>query len=222
MKLFGKLPLPALQRLAAATTRVRAHRGAVLWRAGDEASRFIAVSSGVVKLVRHDVTEGEIIVALFGPGESVADAVVLARGTHPGTAIVQSLRATLLELRAESFLELVRTEPLAAQAMARAILDHVEWLHAKIAIMAAGAAPRRLALAFVRLMDRYGIDDGGGGTFVPIALTRAEMAGLIGARVETTIRAVARWQREKLVATTAEGLRVLDPGRLRRIAEHCA
>lgn len=218
-KLCAALPASALQRLAAAATRTTAHRGDMLWRAGDEATRLFAVSTGFVKLTRQDPVEGEVLVALFGPGESVADAVVLAGGTHPASASVQSARATLLEVRADRFLEVVRTEPLAGVAMGRAILDHVERLHAKIAIMAAGDVERRLAVALSRLAERHGKTDERGATFLPASLTRAEMASFIGARVETTTRVIARWQREKLIGTSAQGLLVVDGARLRRIAE---
>lgn len=54
---------------------------------------------------------------------------------------------------------------------------------------------------------------GGGGDgrlTVPIALTRQHLADMVGARVETVIRIMSRWQKEGLVGSDEHGLWVRD------------
>ena len=55
-----------------------------------------------------------------------------------------------------------------------------------------------------------------GTTLIPLRLTRAELAALVGTTVETTIRTLSRWSREGLVSTIDGGLTVHDPVALAR------
>jgi CRP/FNR family transcriptional regulator len=83
--------------------------------------------------------------------------------------------------------------------------------------MSAGSVERRLAALLQHLLDRFGDELEDGETVIQVALSRAELASLVGATLETTIRMMSRWRREGIVSTTTEGFVVHAPERLDEI-----
>ena len=75
-----------LDQLAREATVQRLHRGEPLWRAGERAVSFIIVAHGLVKIVLPSTGSRDLVMGLYGPGESVGDSTVL------------DLRADALEL----------------------------------------------------------------------------------------------------------------------------
>ena len=57
-----------------------------------------------------------------------------------------------------------------------------------------------------------------GGTFIPLALSRQELADMTGTTIETCIRIMSRWNKDDVVRTEKDGFVVLDRGELERIA----
>lgn len=63
-------------------------------------------------------------------------------------------------------------------------------------------------------MGRPGQD----GTFIPMALSRQDLADLTGTTIETCIRVMSRWGKEGTVRTEKDGFVVLDRAALGKIA----
>ena len=57
-----------------------------------------------------------------------------------------------------------------------------------------------------------------GGTFIPLALSRQELADVTGTTIETSIRIMSRWNKDDVVRTEKDGFVVLDRGELERVA----
>jgi CRP/FNR family transcriptional regulator len=57
-----------------------------------------------------------------------------------------------------------------------------------------------------------------GGTFVPLPLSRQELADMTGTTIETCIRIMSRWNKDDVVRTEKDGFVVLDTSELERIA----
>jgi CRP/FNR family transcriptional regulator len=56
------------------------------------------------------------------------------------------------------------------------------------------------------------------GTFIPLALSRQELADMIGTTIETSIRIMSRWGKQDVVRTEREGFTVMDRAALEAIA----
>jgi CRP/FNR family transcriptional regulator len=81
-----------------------------------------------------------------------------------------------------------------------------------------GSAEYRAARLFLTLGDRLGAPKDGS-VFIALALSRQEIADLIGTTLETAIRLMSRWQKEGLVLTEKAGFAVPDVAALRRMTE---
>lgn len=204
-RLFGTLEPALIADLARRTTLRRCVRGDALWRTGEVATHFSVIQSGIVKIVRPMPGSADAIVALFGPRESIGDAAALQSSAYPADALVVSEHAEILRIEAALLLAAMRTRPEVATALNRALLAHTKALDEKIRIMSAGAVPRRLATLLTGLAERFGDEDEGGVVRIPLVISRGELACLIGARVETTIRTIRAWEKAGLVETLPEG-----------------
>lgn len=201
-RLFGSLGEATIERLAGAAHRRTLVRGERLWSAGEAATHFYVINSGLMKIVRPGSDGG--IIAILGPRESIGDAAVIAKHPYPADAFAATETAQVVGVRAEPVLAM-SDEPLVASALRRALLEHTEHLQSKIDVMSAGNVSKRLVALFSGLADRFGDECDDGTTIVPVPLSRSELAHLVGATVETTIRIVSAWQKAGILATSSSG-----------------
>ena len=57
-----------------------------------------------------------------------------------------------------------------------------------------------------------------GGTFIPLPLSRQELADLTGTTIETCIRIMSRWNKEDVLLTEKDGFVVIDRATLEALA----
>jgi CRP/FNR family transcriptional regulator len=86
----------------------------------------------------------------------------------------------------------------------------------RLAELTGGRIDARFARLFMKLASETGRAERGG-TFIPIALSRQELADMTGTTVETCIRIMSRWNKEAIVRTEKDGFVVLDRAGLERI-----
>ncbi len=192
-------------------------RGEALWREGDRAQEFTCVARGLIKVARVSGDGRETIAGLFGPGDTVGDAAVLGGGEYPATAIVSSARAEVWQSPAAPVLAAAHDNPVWSEALRQPLLRHTEILLQRIAVASAGGVPQRLATLLLGLTERFGAATGEEWR-LPLALSRGELAALVNARVETTIRILRQWEREGVLASQRPGFRFFA-GRLQTIAD---
>jgi CRP-like cAMP-binding protein len=219
-RLFGQLSPELIERFALEAIPRSYSTGELLWHAGDPAKHFTVIQSGLVEIRRPGPggSEGAII-GLFGPRESVGDFAVLERSPFPADAIAISESLDVLRVRADPVLEVLERDADLARAVNTSLREHMRMLRTKIDVMSAGPVPLRLATLLLHLIDRFGDEMEGGATSVAINLSRGQLARLVGARSETVIRTMTKWQREGWVETTAEGMRFRTTAPLKVLVE---
>ncbi len=198
----------ALAALAADARMVRAVEGEVLWAEGARADRVLLIQAGLVQIVRHAATGDDQSIALFGPRELVGLTAVLESAPYPADAMVVSETAALIALPAAALERIAAADLGVARAMTTALLAHTHALRAKIAMVTGGDTAQRLARLFAHLAERFGDEDAAGATRIPLALTRRMLGQLIGARTETVIRVLSKWQQAGLVTTGPDGFAI--------------
>ena len=206
--LFAPVDEPIVASLAQTAVRKRLERGDALWRAGELATHFAVIASGLMKISRRSADGSDAIVAIFGPRESIGDIAVVRRAPYPADAIAASDAVEMILVDGGPVLAAMQSNPRVADAINKSIVAHSQALQEKIRIMTAGAVPQRLATLLLHLGERFGDELDDDTIFVPVALTRSELSRLISATVETTIRVMSRWQKEGWIETTHDGFRL--------------
>jgi CRP-like cAMP-binding protein len=80
-----------------------------------------------------------------------------------------------------------------------------------------GSVEYRAARLFSTLAERAG-QKHAEGVFVPIHLSRQEIADLAGTTIETAIRLMSRWQKDGIVDTEKDGFLIRRIASLRELA----
>jgi CRP-like cAMP-binding protein len=212
---LGHLSDQTLEHLAREATVQRLHRGEALWRAGERACSFVIVGHGLVKVVLPSSGSRDLVMGLYGPGEGVGDSSALEGEQHSTEAFALTDPVVVARVPRELLLASLEQSGAAALLLAREFGRKAALANRRISLFSA-SAEERLASTIIDLGERFGDEMEDGSTLIPLRLTRAELAALVGTTVETTIRTLSRWSREGLVSTIDGGLTVHDPGALAR------
>lgn len=214
MPLFSGVSDRQLEALARVAHRKSIARGEALFRSGEPSDCVVIITRGLVKVVRHAPDGSENILGLFGPRDAVGLIAVLSRKPFPATAIALTEPVDAVCLPASAVLEAMKQDAALAMSVNQSVTQQATVLRVKIDVMSAGQVAQRLASLLVSLAERFGDEQEDGTTLVPVVLTRGELSCLVGARVETTIRALSAWQKQGLLETTKDGFVLRDPAAL--------
>jgi CRP-like cAMP-binding protein len=214
--LFRGLSAEDQKRLAALAALRNYDRGDFLWRAGDPAEQLTIVVKGRVKIVTHGDT-GDTILELFEEGEPVGAIAVYNYIPYPASAVCME-PVVLLTLPRRDYFELLDRNPDFARAIIRELTKLVVAMARKLQEMRGQKVDARIAQLFLTLAERLG-KEVKGGIEIPIQLTRQEIADLVGTTVESSIRVLSRWGRERIVISGESRFLIPSREKLREIAE---
>jgi|APSaa5957512535_1039671.scaffolds.fasta_scaffold119707_2 CRP-like cAMP-binding protein len=201
-----KIPLLAgmtddarMSLLADATVR-KYPRGTSLFMQGEPADRFFVILDGWVKGFRQAPDGHESVIAVFGPGESFAEAAMFVSGNFPiSTEIVADAR--LLVIPRNGLLKQLRDDPDIALKMLASMSARLRGFVQQVEQLTVKSATQRLASFLEKLVD---VDEGADEFELP--LDKMLIAGRLGMQPETLSRALAKL---KSIGVVTEGHRVI-------------
>ena len=213
-ELLRRLPFfrrvsPALRGRVADVARLKSYdRGDLIFAEGDPSDDFIIIVSGRVKVFKSTPAGKEIILEIFGAGDPLG-AVAVYEGA-PFMASALSLEPTeVLSIEQAAFFRLLEAEPAFVRGLLSGLTLRLAELTRRLAELTGARVEARFARLFLKLCDQIGKPDRGG-VFIPMALTRQELADLVGTTIETAIRIMSRWQKDAVLLTEKDGFVVLD------------
>jgi len=218
---FGSIPLLASLRnedrveVAPLCRLGDFEKNEVIFHEGDPADRIHLVVKGRVKIVKSAGSR-DVIIEILGDGEPVGAVAVFERRPFPASAIALE-PTTIVSIPEREFFALLERRPEMTRHLLAGLTMRLMSVNKRIADMT-GSAEARAARLFVTLADRVGVSRGDA-TFVPLPLSRQEIADLIATTLETAIRLMSRWQKDEIVITDKSGFLLPDVEALRNLAE---
>ncbi|MBK1727082.1 hypothetical protein CKO13_08615 [Halorhodospira neutriphila] len=209
--LFGEISPELVERVQSATQPLAHPAGEVLFEAGQRADAAFTLREGTVKLVRSQPGNRSQIVRLLVGGDLLGAEGLFGEPYQHTAIALTPVRLCRLPM---ALLELLRTEdPRFTDALLgrwRRALSEVETLAVELGTC---KAEERLAAFFLhwqRKHDKHGdsVD------WLPLPLSRTELGELLGLRVETVSRLMARWKREGLLKEAGGKIQLLDTATL--------
>lgn len=192
-------------------------RGDVVFHEGDASDMFFIVISGRIKVFKHGPDGHDIILEMFGPGGPLGAVATYESRPYPASASPVEPSSCLLIPR-DSFFELLERHPSLVRGLLGSLSLRLVELTTRLAELTGGRIESRFARLFLKLSDQLGRRDDRG-TFVPLTLTRQELADLVGTTIETAIRIMSRWHKDEILLTERDGFRVVDRPALESLAE---
>lgn len=214
--LFRGLAVADREALAAVSALRSYARGEELFGEGDPSDVLFVVVDGLVKIVKMTPAGKELILEIFGPGDPVGAVAVFAGQPFPASARALEPARCIVTPRAR-FFRLLESNPSLVRGLLASLTLRLMELTGRLADLAGAKVEERLARFLLRKANEQPRREHGG-LFVPLALSRQELADMTGTTIETAIRVMSRWAKSGVVATRDDGFVVLDPPRLARIA----
>jgi CRP-like cAMP-binding protein len=213
---FNALKADDRRRLAP-YVRVKQHdKGDVIFREGEPSDRFYTVVEGRVKVVKYAPHGKELILEIFGAGDPFGAVAAYEGSPFPASAI--TLETTrVLSITRRDFFTLLERHPEIARGLLLGLTHRLMELTHKLAQLSSGGVEERLASFFLKMADRMG-EDRQGRLVIPMALSRQDLADMVGTTIETAIRIMSRWGREGIVTTEKGSFTIENRAALERLA----
>jgi CRP/FNR family transcriptional regulator len=206
--LFRRLSADARARVAQVARLKSYDHGELIFAEGDASDVFIAIVSGRVKVFKSTPAGKEIILEIFGAGDPLGAVAVYEGLPFPASAMALEA-TTCLCIGQPDFFRLLEHDPALVRGLLSGLTLRLAELTRRLAEVSGARVEARFARLFLKLCDRIGRPERGG-IFVPMPLSRQELADLTGTTIETAIRIMSRWQKEEVLRTEKDGFVVLD------------
>lgn len=214
--IFSRLT-PADRRTVAEVAVLRDYeKGKTIFEQEEPSDAFYAIASGRVKIFKMMPNGKDLILEVFGPGDPLGALAVYAERPFPaGAAALED--TTCIVIPRAAFFRLLEQNPTLVRGLLAGLTLRLVQLTNRLAELSGGRIEPRFARLFLKLAGEMGAQERGG-TFIPLALSRQELADMTGTTIETCIRIMSRWGKDDLVRTERDGFVVLDRAGLEHIA----
>jgi CRP-like cAMP-binding protein len=212
---FSALPAEERRRMAP-FVRIREYeKGETIFREGDPSERFFTIVAGRVKIVKFAPFGKELILEIFGAGDPFGAVAAYEGRAFPASAVTLETTQVLSISRAD-FFSLLSRHPEIARGLLLGLTRRLIELTQKLAQLSSGGVEYRTAALFLKMAERMGRKEGSR-IVIPMALSRQDIADMVGTTIETAIRVMSRWSRDGLVRTERASFVIEDVAALERI-----
>jgi CRP/FNR family transcriptional regulator len=206
--LYRRLSSDDRSRIAGVMNLRSYEKGDVIFREGDPSDVFFTVASGRVKIVKALPNGREVLLETFGPGDPFGAVAAYDGRPFPASAVaIEPTSALLLPRR--DFFALLEQHPTLVRGLLSGLTQRLVELTARLGELSGGRVETRLARLLLKLADTSGRAERGG-IFIPLALSRQELADMTGTTIESCIRVMSRWGKQDVVRTDRDGFVVVD------------
>ena len=192
----------------------RFNPGDTLWNQNEDTSWAMVVGTGVLKLQRQMPSGGQTILGLLKRGNIMGEELMLNNPKRFASCVALS-HGKAFSIRKEHLANSLQRQDVSL-AMIQLATERLQLTLTRMEELIDGPVEGRLASTLLRLGEAMGISDGRG-IFIPVRLTRGELAELVGCRAETTTRLMTKWKRSGIVDTKREGIVIQNPDLLKEI-----
>lgn len=208
---FTGLSPAAHEWLAQKISRKFYEKGKMLFLEVEDADRLLLIERGVVKVFRSLESGRELIIGLFRHGDPVGEVALIDGQGYPASAMAHE-DATILSMTRADYLHYLTDIDGAAIALLRDLMMRMRTMQRRMSDLGGGSVEYRVA----RVLQSFCAGPGRAAerVYIPVTLTRQDVADMVGARVETVIRIMSRWQKDGLIGSDSKGMWVKDPAAL--------
>ena len=214
--LFSRLSPDDRRKVAEVSAARTFDKGDRVFSEGDPSDLLFTIVSGRVKMVKSIPAGKELILEILGPGDPLGAIAAYEARPYPASAIALE-PTTCLASRRAAFMALLETCPSLVRGLLGGFSMRLIELTKRLGEVTGSRVESRFAQIFLKLADRLGRPQGSS-TFVPLPLSRQDLADLAGTTMETSIRIMSRWGKEGLVTTAADGFLVSRREELENLA----
>jgi CRP/FNR family transcriptional regulator, nitrogen oxide reductase regulator len=205
---FRRVPAELRARVAAVARLRRYEKGDLIFAEGDPSHAFILIVTGRVKVFKSTPGGKEIILEIFADGDPLGAVAVYEGAPFMASALALE-PVELLVVDHREFLGLLEEHPAFVRGLLSGLTIRLAELTRRLAELTGARVEARFARLFLKLCEQIGRSERDG-VFVPMPLSRQELADLTGTTIETAIRIMSRWQKDHVLLTEKDGFVIVD------------
>ena len=214
---FKRLAPADRRTVAEAATLKRYARGQMIFEQDTPSDAFYTIASGRVKIFKMLPTGKDMILEVFGQGDPLGAVAAYVERPFPASAMALEDTVCVVIPRA-AFFRLLEQHPSLVRGLLLGLTVRLVELTNRLAQLSGSRIEPRFARLFIKLAGEMGRDERGG-TFIPLPLSRQDLADMTGTTIETAIRIMSRWGKDEIVRTEKDGFVLLDRRALDEAAE---
>lgn len=213
--IFAASATDELAQLASACRPIRLEKNQYLFRESDPATGFFIVQAGAISVHRIGPGGKEMVIHIFRPPDSFAEATLASGGGYPADARAVEPSTVLLVPR-QAFVELIRKQPEMALRMLAAMSIHLRSLVARLDDLQLKDVETRFLFWLIAHLREMGPS----AKSVHIRGTKRTLALELGVTSETLSRTFASLRQRGLIRIASTRIDVPNRPKLESALEH--
>jgi len=215
--LFSDLPREDLDTLSQHKTCIRYKKGQTLFYEVTRPMGLFCINSGKVKVYKISSEGKEQILKLAKPGDFLGYRALISEEFYNSSATVIE-EGAMCYIPKSDFLEILQKNPAFFRRMAKRVASELGMMEQELFTIAQKSVREWLAATLIMLKETYGME-GDESDLIDIALSREDLANIIGTATETVIRLLSDFKTQKLISLQGKKIKVLDHKGLIREAD---
>jgi CRP-like cAMP-binding protein len=217
LPLFQAATPEDLDAVLASARPLRVARDAAIFEQEAAAHSFFLLLDGHVRVVKTTPAGDQVIVRYVSAGEMIGIAQALGRDTYPASAIAAA-DCVVLVWPSSLWSRFIEQIPGFAATTYQAVGSRLQDVQARLVEMATEQVEQRVARALHRLAEQSGRPTETG-VQIDFPISRQDIAEMTGTTLHMVSRLLAAWEANGIVAGGRQKVTVVEPARLRALAE---
>jgi CRP-like cAMP-binding protein len=182
----------------------------------DPADFLYILTSGQAKLLQSNPAAQQVNLRTIYPWQMFgALGAVRENANYPATA--QALEdSSALALSSRTLQEMMQTRPYLSAGLMQLMTSYIQEMQARYRELATERVQQRIARTLLRLASQSGQKAADG---IELAFSRQDFAEMCGTTLYTVSRVLTEWERQGLIISAREHIRILQPHALVRLAD---
>ncbi|HQV78096.1 MAG TPA: Crp/Fnr family transcriptional regulator [Chitinophagales bacterium] len=189
-------------------------KGETIFKEGSYASGVYCINAGKIKISMLGDEGKEQIVRLAKPGDIIGYKALLSGDRYSATATTLE-DCNVCFIPRDIFMKILQKDAAMSFEMMKILSNELRNAEEKITHLAQKPVRERVAETILFLKETYGID---AESNINIALTREEIANLVGTATETTIRLLSEFNKEKIIELSGKKIKIVNLPKLIKTA----
>ncbi len=192
--------------------------GEFFFMQGDEAPYLYVLVSGQVKLMQSNPSGQQVNLRTIYPWQMFgALGAIRAEAAYPASA--QALEdSTAVAIDSKFLHSMLETRPYLSFDLMQLMTSYILELQARYRELATGRVEQRVANALIRLAGQSGVR-AEKEAVIELSFSRQDVAEMTGSTLYTVSRLLSEWERQGIIKTGRERIKILKPHDLVRIVD---
>lgn len=219
--LFNEVSEENLCRLSSEKNCVFHKKGQTLFYEGTRPMGLFCIYEGAVKVYKSTSNGREQIIRLAKAGDFLGYRALLGEEHYAASATILE-DAKVCFIPKDTFMRLLEEDHNLYRRLMKEVCHELGIMEEKVTELSQKSVRERLAHTLLMLVDSYGIEERDNTKSIDIALSREDLASIIGTATETLIRLLSEFKSDGYIKLEGKKISVVNAKGLAKVSDYYA